>query len=114
MGDSLQVVIYGQSIAWAAVESVLQKSPNISIIKITEPEQWGNLAALGVDIVLFDESKPSFHIERLKRQIPLGISLLGLNFDKSRLMLYVSHPNNLPVLSELAQMIQRDAPRPGV
>lgn len=106
MTPLLQVGICDQSIAWAAVESVLSKSPRIKIIRITEPEQWANLAALRVDIVLFDESKSSLWVERLKRQLPAGISLLGINFDKRNVELHLSHPGNLPEVMMLIDLVQ--------
>ncbi|GAB4436626.1 MAG: hypothetical protein Kow0031_18350 [Anaerolineae bacterium] len=112
MTTSLQVAICGQSIAWAAVESVLSKSPYISIIRITEPGQWANLATLGVDIVLFDESKSSLWIERLKRHLPDGVSLLGINFDNSRLVLHLSHLDRLPAIKLLMRTVQREGDSP--
>lgn len=109
MNYPLGVVILGQSIAWAAVESVLRQSPKIDIIKITAPEQWSNLSTLGVDIVLFDEGELSFYIEKLRRRLPHGLALMGLNFNNSNMTMHLSHKDDLKTVRELVQILQQNA-----
>ncbi len=103
MKQSIQVAICGQSIAWAAVEVMLRKLPNINIIRCTISQLQTTLAE-SPDIILCDSNttcNTNLWLDKSDATPPL----LKLDFDSANLVESLNCKDN-PMFDELILAIQ--------
>ncbi len=102
MEHPLRVAVCGQSIAWAAVEAALSKSPNIELTRVPDTELRDNLSALAVDVLLFEQKAwPAISPSNL----PDALTAIGLDFSDTKLVAHLSRANTLTRLDDLICMI---------
>lgn len=103
MDQPLRVAVCGQSIAWAAVEAALSKSPNIELTRVPDPDLWDNQSAPAVDVLLFEQKAwPAISPANL----PEALTAIGLDFSDTNLVAHFSRANTLTRLDDLIRMIR--------
>jgi hypothetical protein len=103
MKQSIQVAICGQSIAWAAVEVILRKLPNINIIHCTISQLQTTLTE-SPDIILCD-SNTICNTNFQSDESISGPPLLKLDFDSANLVEPLNCKDD-PMFDELILAIQ--------
>jgi len=93
MKQPIQVAIYGQSIAWAAIEAALHKLPHISVIRCAESHAGLAPVEASVDVILFASDAADSGCT----QAVNGPALLKLDFDSARLIEPLDHQKTAAV-----------------
>lgn len=102
MDHPLRVAVCGQSIAWAAVEAALSKSPNIELTRVTGPELGDNLPTLEVDVVIFEQATLPARVQTSRSDL----TLIGLDFGENNLVAHLSRADTLTTLEDLTRVIR--------
>ena len=105
MDRQIRVVVYGESVVWAAIEAVLRKEPNIDVIRCRETEDWRKLPEMDFDVILLDASTsaPTESLSLLKQRP--GLTLIRLDFDGHRIVAHLVREDTVTTVEDLARVI---------
>ena len=104
MDKPIQVVIYGNSIFMASVETILQGQPGIDVTRLN-PKGLGDLSGLKPDVILYDSNAPEAALAlRFLQQHP-DVTLIGLNGDGHKAVVVSGREQAVVTTDDLAQVI---------
>jgi hypothetical protein len=109
MDRQIRVVVYGESVVWAAIEAVLRKEPDIDVTRCQKAEDWRKLLEMDLDVILFDTAVSApLEMLALLKQRP-GLTMIGLDFDSHKIVAHLVHEDTVTTVEDLARVIRSRA-----
>jgi hypothetical protein len=106
MDRQIRVVIYGESVVWAAIEAVLRKEPDIDVTRCQNAEDWRKLLEMDLDVILFDTTVSApIEMLALLNQRP-GLTMIGLDFDSRKIVAHLAREDTVTTVEDLARVIR--------
>ena len=106
MDKPIQVVIFGNSIFMAGIETILRGRPGIEVTRLApDLTGLGDLSGLRPDVILYDSTAPEAALAlRFLQQHP-DVTLIGLNGDGHKAVVVSGREQAVVTTDDLAQVI---------
>lgn len=106
MDKPIQVLIYGNSVFMAGVETILRGRPGIDVTRLApDIRSLPDFGCLAPDVILFDSAAPEAALAlRFLKQHP-GVTLIGLNGGGQRAVVVSGREQAVVTTDDLAQVL---------
>ena len=106
MDKPIQVVIYGNSIFMAGIETILRGQPGIDVTRLApDIRSLPDFGCLKPDVILYDSNAPEAALAlRFFQQHP-DVTLIGLNGDGHKAVVVLGREQAVITTDDLAQVI---------
>ena len=106
MDKPIQVVIYGNSIFMAGIETILRGQPGIDVMRLApDIRSLGDFGCLKPDVILYDSTAPEAALAlRFLKQHP-DVTLIGLDGDGHKAVVVSGREHTMVTTDDLAQVV---------
>lgn len=105
MNKLIRVAVCGHSVAWAAVEVLLEQLGDVTLCSYSAAELWAILPSLPADVLLVDSAAVCVSSDVLRRKLPPSVTLIALDISSGDLVAYLSRTSILTSLADLDRVI---------
>ena len=106
MDKPIQVVIYGNSIFMAGVETILRDQPGVDVTRLApDIRSLPDFGCLKPDVILYDSTAPEAALAlRFLQQHP-DVTLIGLDVDGDKAVVVSGREHTMVTTDDLAQVV---------